>query len=218
MRVIDKFDPRVNVKVLVIENGRVVAQRRTHNVMTNSGRNWLMQLLGSSDYAQSPPTAHTTAKLKYVGFGCGGVLQSDPAAQGFLNKQAEIASVVALEDPVPLSVAGTVKTFLGTLNDQRSGTIHFPGIGRTVFIRNVLETEISFAGNVTKGSNVVVGTEVPISEAGLYLSTATPTYDSANPGLGGDPVAANSLAAYNLFDPVVVTPSVSLRIEWEIRV
>lgn len=214
------FDPRFNVTVLVYERTpagpRLIGQRETHNVMTNTGRSWLVQRLGAASYTGSPPTPNTTEVIKYVGFGVGGALQT---TAGYMNTQAELASVVALEDPVPFKKVGDVQTYLETVNAQEVNNLYFPGVGRTVFVYDVPEAYISFAGNESF-SALPVGTEVAVSEAGLYLSNACPTYDVVNgPGPSSvPPTSANRLACYNIFDPIVVTQNVMLRILWEIRV
>ena len=72
----------------------------------------------------------------------------------------------------------------------------------------MLESDLSFALNETYNQKDVQS-EVPISEAGLYLSSAVPT--TANP------TQENGLIAYDVFAPITVTPNNRLRIEWELR-
>jgi hypothetical protein len=218
LRKSERFDPNINVKLLVYElmyghMPRLVDQRLSHNVMTNTGRNWVVQRLGGSDYSVDPPVSHTSAVAKYIGLGCGGALQTKA---GFAATQVELASVLALEDPVPVSKAGDVRTYLKQCNAQVSNTVYFPGTGRTVFVGTFLETEVSFAANAT-ALGQVVGTEVPVSEAGLYLSTAVPTYDPVAIA-GMNPQSPNQLIAYNCFSPVISTPNTLIRVEWELRV
>lgn len=221
----DSFDPRFNVTVLAYErqkngNQLLVARRETHNVMTNFGRNWLVQRLGSTAYGTTGANylggvPVTDAVLRYVGLGVGGALQT---RADLLHAQTELSSVIALEDPVAFSQAGTVWTFLKSVENQALGITNFPDTGRTVFVCNVLESEVAFAANTAQGSSVVVGTEVPVSEAGLYLSSATATNDPASgTPLVGSPVLANMLCCYDIFDPIVVTNNVMLKILWELR-
>ena len=216
------FDPKVNVSILVYEKSSggltLVGRRDTHNVMTNRGKEWLMQRLGSSTYAAIPPTPHRTDVIMYVGFGVGGALQTDVQ---FLHSQLEIPTVIALQDPVAFSDVGPQeKQYLKTVKDQVIGSVDdFPAFNRTVFTLDVLETEISYAGAVSFASNVAVGTLVPVSEAGLYLSSAAPTYDpSVAPSpTNVDPTTDNGMVCYNIFEPIPVTPNTLLRILWEIR-
>lgn len=210
MKLTTEYDPRFNFTLKAFRDGRLVAVRRVHNVMVNNGREWLSKRVGSSDYTNN--TDHTSDKIKWMGFGCGGALQTD---NQFANTQSELVTVVALEDPTPFSLAGVVPTYLKQVQDQSLTTEYFPGDYRTIFVLNIAETEISYTAAVTHASGIPVGTSVPISEAGLYLTGAVPDY---TPGPEtGVPTAANELACYNIFDPISVTPDMVLRAEWEIR-
>lgn len=211
------FNPSVNVRLTARKHGKLIPglSRESHNVFVNGGRAWLARMLGASDYSANPPTAHLTSKIMYMGFGCGGALQTDPL---FANTQTEVVTVDALQDPVPFSKTGAVRTYLKTVENQTLSSTHFPSDYRTRFIAEVAETEITFALNETRTSGVVVGTSVPVSEIGLYLSTAYPIYShvGGNPG-EADPAGANALVAYNIFDPIPLSPGVVIRAEWELR-
>jgi len=209
----------VNVRVLAYERQMdgsdvLVATRETHNIFTNTGRAWLARLLGAVAFDQPLPTPHDpegTARVAYMGFGCGGQFQT---ATGFsANKQQELASVVALEDPAPISVSGMVATYLKRVEPQTNATVSFPdgGIGRTTFVCTLephSPSYINFSGARSRTTQQDLESRAPISEAGLYLSLADPT---------GDPTAPNYMICYDTFDPIVVTPNTVLRCEWEIR-
>ena len=216
-----KEDVRVSINVVVRaydENGTMVARRRGHNVFTNTGKNWLVRAMGAANYGVVPPTPHTSEKIMYMGYGCGGALQTNPA---FVTGQAELVTVNALQDPVPVSDAGGGQfVYLKQVDNQSLGSsVYFPGDYRTVFVSDISGTEISFSGSTTRVSNVNVGTQVPVSEAGLYLSDASPFFSPAAPlGYEADPAGANSMGAYFIFSPIIVTTGVALRSEWELRV
>ena len=212
----DALDLRWNVRITARERGKLIPgfTRDVHNVFINGGREWVARILGASNYAPSPPTAHLTSKIKYMGFGCGGALQTDPL---FANSQTEVVTITALEDPVPFSRLVDVRTYLKTVENQDLTAVYFPASYRTKFIVAVAETEISFAGNVTRTSAQAVNTLAPISECGLYLSSAWPTYSHAPGGSEADPAAANDMVAYNTFVPIPLTPGVTIRAEWEMR-
>ena len=219
MRIEEVLKVSVNVVVRAYdEDGRLIARRRGHNVFTNTGKNWLVRAMGASNYGAVPPTAHTAEKIMYMGYGCGGALQTNPA---FVTGQAELVTVNALQDPVPVSDSGGGQfVYLKQVDNQSLGSsVYFPGDYLTVFVSDIAATEISFAGSTTRVSNVAVGTQVPVSEAGLYLSDASPFYTPAAPlGYEADPAGANSMAAYFIFSPVIVTTGVVLRSEWELRI
>ena len=125
-----------------------------------------------------------------------------------------------MQDPIPFSLDNDVGVYLKQVDNQSFSSVYFPGNFRTRFVVDISESELSFAGNTTLVSQQNVGTAVPVTEAGLYLSSATPTYKAAVgnvPAIGVDPSQANHLVAYNIFDPVTVTPNVVVRIEWELR-
>tara|TARA_R110002126_G_scaffold43108_6_gene123802 strand:+ start:131 stop:790 length:660 start_codon:yes stop_codon:yes gene_type:complete len=218
MRQKDDLGLHFNVRITARENGKLIrsSTRESHNVFVNGGRAWVTQILGSSDYGQTPPTAHIRSKIKYIGFGCGGALQSD---NQFANTRTEIVSVDALEDAIPYSVTGGVSTFLKAVANQAQDTISFPDSYRARFIVTVLESEISYVGSTTRISLREPGLSVPVSECGLYLSSAAPTFTTGGGGLGSeaDPSSANGLVAYNTFEPIPVTPNTVLRAIWELR-
>jgi hypothetical protein len=174
-------------------------------------------LVGSDDYETDPPSPHVRSKIGYIGFGCGGALQTDSL---FSTGQSELVTVTSLQDPVPIQIVESERLYLKKVDNQTNSSIYFPGDFRTRFIVDISETELSFAGNKTRVSNVDVGTSVPISEAGLYLTDAKATFThEAIPAISGeaDPAQPNNLVAYNVFDPIAVTPNVILRVEWELR-
>jgi hypothetical protein len=220
------FDPqlnealqtRANVRITVRERGKLVAVREHHNVFTNTGRAWQALLYGSPDYQTgSDPTPHVQTRIKYVGFGCGGALQTDTR---FARRQQELVTVTHLEDPVPFSRSSNVRRYLKELYPQQLGSsLNFPSPYRCCLVSDVLESEISFINNRTRVSNVEVGTLVPISEVGLYLSSALPffTHPSPQNGSEADPATANEMVAYNIFEPIPITPQSGVRVEWELR-
>lgn len=213
----EKFNVEFNFAIGMYDkdSGELLDHRRVHNVTTNTGRTWMSRLFGSSDYSQSPPAPHVTTKIKYMGVGVGGALQTD---NQFANTQSELVTVTALEDPVAFSEdGGGTKTYLKQVDNQAHTSVFFPGNYRTVFIMEILESEVSYAAATTRISNVAVGTSVPMAEAGLYLSDAVATYKVAGPA-GTDPATANSMVAYATFNPFPVTPNGVFRLEWEVRV
>jgi hypothetical protein len=215
----DKLEPTINIAIAAFDKktGKLIDQRLGHNVFTNTGRNWLSRVVGSDDYSMDPPNPHNTDKIMFMGFGCGGALQGD---NNFATGQTELVTVTSIQDPIPISNDFNQRLYLKQVDDQSNNSIYFPGDFRTRFIIDIAEDELSFPGNITRVSNVTVGTSVPISEAGLYLSSANPRFThEANPPLLGesDPAAPNYLVAYNIFDPIHITPNVVLRVEWELR-
>jgi hypothetical protein len=223
----DTLPVQVNVRVWTEDKfGNVVDERTSHNVLTNIGRKWFRNLCGAAFYpASGSPTPVTTGlgdgqisgadRIGYMGVGVGGALASSVPA-GLLNTQTETVDVTALEDPVkvlPASITGTNDLWLKQVEPQDSDNYYVDDFTMR-FICSFIETDISFAGQVADrgGPDIALNTSVPVSEAGLYLTSADPEaspLDSSN--------ATAQLAAYNIFAPITVTPNFVLRVLWEFR-
>ena len=206
------LEPEYNVRITAfdIRTGKVSAVRETHNVLTNVGRTWLRDLVSTTSYADvdanggQVPLADSKSneRPRFVGFGVGSVLTSDPTL--YYGTQEELPAVTAPEDWVKVSDTD----YLKELNAQTLASSSFPDASSVVYILDIAESEISFAGNTSK-SGQAVGTDVAVTEVGLYLSGADET---ANPD---DADNTSRMVAYNIFSPVHVTPNVVLRVEWE---
>lgn len=205
----DQLPVESNVRITVRRDDRVLDVRESHNVLTNTGRRWLAQLVGSSNYANpNNLPAHNTEKIMYMGLGCGGALQTDVRFSRF---QSALVTVTALEDQVKFNQDNGL-FYLKKVNNQVLGNTYFPGYPNgsiTKFVMELAESNLAFQGNTAYRSNTAVNTQVPISEAGLYLSGA-----QTQPQV---PSVDNRLVCYDVFSPIIVTPNVTLKIEWELR-
>jgi hypothetical protein len=115
------YDIDVNVRMITRDrDGRILQDIRSHNIVINSGRTFLRDLMAVTSYdrssIQDPPykdditnpygmngcTPRTLARPRYVAVGTGGVLQSYeyPGNGGF----QEIVSVPGLERPIPVKL------------------------------------------------------------------------------------------------------------------
>lgn len=205
----DQLPVESNVRITVRRDDRVLDVRESHNVLTNTGRRWLAQLVGSSNYANpNNLPVHNTEKIMYMGLGCGGALQTDVRFSRF---QSALVTVTALEDQVKFNQDNGL-FYLKKVNNQVLGNTYFPGYPNgsiTKFVIELAESNLAFQGNTAYRSNTAVNTQVPISEAGLYLSGA-----QTQPQV---PSVDNRLVCYDVFSPIIVTPNVTLKIEWELR-
>jgi len=201
--------------------------RVQHNVLVNNGRTWLRnhilassfpgassdQDLGSLYGILPTPGAPTkTYRVRWIAVGIGGALQTTtpPGVGSFIEER----SVTGLENPYSVSGTGVATEWMkqvlpvGSLTDldllPDSTTARFRGIFAI--------GEIAYPGSTDKDS-VSYGTDVPISEAGLFTSQAT--YDSAP--TGGVSTVADGLIAYNIFRTISVTPNFELEIAWDLR-
>lgn len=210
----DRLPVTCNVRIRAIDvtTNLVVEERVGHNVLTNIGRTWLRNLVGATSYAATDPvsgwvegvgSAITSERVRYQMFGVGGALSAAP----FAHVQEELVAVTELEDWVRYDAANYMVEVL----PQTAGNDAFPDDFTIRFTGDIPESAVSFAGNTSGASLQAVGTSVPVTEAGLYLSGAVKTSDPT--------AAANNtrLVAYNIFDPIRVTPNIVLRVEWEFR-
>lgn len=213
-----EMDLLCNVRVSrLTASGETELIQKQHNVLTNFGREWHGRLLGALSYTASPPTPIETARPMYIGVGCGGLLQTDTR---FSRRQAEVRAVTHLEDPVPISRSEDERVYLKRVyNMSTASTLTYPEPTRPTFVVDFIAGEIAFVGNATRTTAVTVGTNVPVSELGLYLSTASTRFSHVA-GLTNeaDPLSNNKMVAYCLISPTPVTPNAGLRIEWEFRV
>lgn len=214
-RIKDPIGPTYNVRITTYDlEGNLLEKRENHNILTNIGRNWLRDLVGGLDYTATDVSSgflegagnvRTSERVRYMAFGVGGILTSDSAV--FSGTQEELVTVTELEDYVKIDSTNYMKEVL----PQTDGSDAIPTNFSIRFITTILESEVSFTPNVTSSSAVDVGTLVKVSEAGLYLSGADPTLDLS------DPENNTRLVAYDVFDPVSITPNVVTRVEWEFR-
>ena len=213
----EPIKPECNVRVTALRDGEVVEQRESHNIITNVGRNYLRNIISAITYdnvdaangfVEGPTNVYTSERVRYMAFGVGGAFSADP----YYHIQEELVTVTALEDYVKI----TDSSYLKEVDVQGPAGEPFPTQYSVRFACQLTESDISFANNVSKSSALTlpisyVGTDVAVSEAGLYLSGANPAQDL-------DHTDNNSrLIAYNIFQPIHVTQNIVLRVEWEFR-
>ena len=197
-----------NVRISVFDqHGKLVDRRDSHNVLTNNGAAWLARLASSASYpAGLDPIPNTAERVKYIGLGCGGVLQT---GAGFWSAQSALITVTALEDPVAYTGLLGARVWLKQVDAQAVTPTYFPMSTRVKYIVDLLPAELTYAGSTADASGTAVGTLAPISEAGLYLSSANTVIV--------DPTQENGLVAYDVFAPLSITPNNQVRAEWELR-
>lgn len=216
LRLANDLPIEANVRLRAIaRDGSILDERLGHNVMTNTGRNWITRLLaaaafpassaadrnmtgndGQTGNADSYSAVGKTYRARYIGVGVGGTLQtiSPPGPGG----QTEHAGVTGLERQVKI----TATDYLRQLepNDDLTDPLQFPD-DYTVRLRAVLSyDDVSFPGQPT------YGTDVPLTEVALYTSQAALTV------AGGD-----GCVCYHQFSPFSKTPHFAIELLWELR-
>lgn len=215
-RVVEQVSPISNVHIDIFENGKLIDTRDSHNVLTNTGRKWLRNLCRAVSFSSadsheqgwlSAADVSTAERPRFIGLGVGGILTSDSST--FYGTQEELTTVYTVEDHIQITSSPTWLKEIEPSPD--SNTEALPDDYTLRFIANILESEVSFFNNETR-SGETVGPTVRVSEAGLYLSGATPTED-----LSPTSNNATRCIAYNTFEPVPFNPKISIRLEWDFR-
>ena len=208
------------VSLIARERGKIVARRESDNVVVNAGRTWLRGLVSAQSYPELiPPTVAATDmnvnafdpatdvqtqskyRPRYIAFGVGGTMQTTtpPGAGTF----TEVVTVTGLEAPVEY-LRGATTWYMAQVQDQDlTNTDYAPDAYSIRFRRIAGLTDISYAAQPTYGVNV------PLSEVGLFLSSAVPTVTTS-----GSPAG---FCAYNTFSTITKTPLITVEVIWEWR-
>jgi hypothetical protein len=213
MRITDAFEVKWNIEIDLIERGkRRRWHHRSHNIVVNTGRQFLAEVITASALGPGTFVRTQDAVVRYIGFGIGGSRQvasaassppltdAPPAGYGpSATTQTDTDPTVAiLERPVRVSAAPLWMREVST-----PGT--FPTALRTTFVTVFSETDISHGSFVS----------VPLTEIGLYKSSANPALP--NGAVGAYPGAGGHLIAYDTFDPVYKTGRFSIEVRWTWR-
>jgi hypothetical protein len=204
-----------NVFIKARRRGKLFYQWEGHNVWTDTGRGYLADLLSYTSLG--PDTPITSARIKYMQFGIGSVQHGtipgavstaypagfDPHATGGdeYNHEYPIAPAIGtLERPVRIS-GGTNPYASAAGGDVWLTSTAMPKF----FVGAPTDESVSFKYFI-RGMDGDIAyttlTEVPVSEAGLVLSS------------GDINEAYNPVVAYIDFEPVIITDEVEAEITW----
>jgi len=253
----DPLDIKANVICILRDRyGMIVSKYESHNIVVNLGRLQARNMLGCSSYPTGNPVPAITLeeyaiernevkvgnyKIRYIGVGVGGALQSQ--AYPGIGSKTERVTVNGLERPVLFDYKAAGYTFTGMAEKgytgdppkrlwlaqvlpQQNTTEYFPDNYKIRFKKIFNYKEISMVNQIGE-----YGTQVPVTEVGLFTSEADPYRAPADAdpyivkdmngdemesitGFGGD---VPGLFAYNVTVPLIKTPLVTLEIIWEIR-
>jgi len=214
-----------NVFLTMRERGKIVGRRESHNVVTNTGRQWLRGLCSALSYPDMIPVDTPASNLnvnafdaatnvqedskyrvRYIAYGVGGTMQGvTPPGVGTFT---EVVTRYGLESPVEYVRNGATIFYLAQVVGQDlTDTAYAPNNFTIRFRRVAVETDISYALQPT------YGTSVPLSEIGLFTSAANSIiHTSPVEGAG-----AIGMVAYNTFATITKTPLFQLEVVWEWR-
>ena len=205
IRLAETIEVKSNLVITVRERGKIVTTREGHNIFLDLGREWLAKLIGFSSL--SPDVPESDARIKYIGFGIGGVQQialawanSPPLVTPYQGTNAQddaTPTVTTLERPV--RVSGGSNDYPGVAGDVWIGQVQAPPTHSpttsTIFRRLFLLNEISYNPFLS----------VPLSEVMLFTSDADPeSY-------------LNNGVAYDTFDTISKTPDFEIEVVWTIE-
>lgn len=233
-----------NVRIVVRERGKIAAIREGHNTWTQHGSQYLSQLISLS--SMDPDVGETAARIKYIGFGIGGVgqrqlsmVQSAPWSTVFApgldpetttgnqyNSAQPFSPLVStLERPVPITaVTGPTPAYPATLNWR---TLAFDAaetrqpIGHPdVVVGGVQQSDYlyttSYFAQFQQGVN---GSYYYIHEP--YVTGGFVQMPLSEAGLflntASLTTAYEPVVAYITFDTVQITRDTDLSIEWDVR-
>ncbi len=203
----DKLQVRWNLELIGYDRGkRKVLHERTHNIVVNNGRQFLLENLTASAFSGGGFTRVQNTVVQYIGLGLGGTRQNAPdAASGVLAE---------------LYPAGYGGTNVQTDDDLTVGRLERPvKATQQYWLRQVgAPAEFPTSTSVRWSAlfdvpdvNIDPFHSVPVSEIGLYSSAADPTKPN---GGGTYPGTAGFLLAYDTFIPLHKTGYWSLLARW----
>jgi hypothetical protein len=208
MRLLQRVEVRSNLIITARERGKIVARRAGHNIWVNLGREFLSGLIALD--STDPDVPARDDRIKFMGFGIGGTRQhqlavanSPPLSVAYPgpNSQTDTEpNVTHLERPIRLSGTTTGPSDPYDPADRWLGRVQAPAVRSTPtevsFRRLFSQTEISYS----------TFTSVPLSEAGLFTSAASPTGQPFSP-----------LVAYDTFDSLSKTSAFEVEVVWTVR-
>lgn len=208
MHIIDRIHGSWNVEVISIdENGKEELLQRTHNIVVNNGRQFIVENAAASALADGSFTRTQDTVVRYMGLGIGGTRQlaseaassplSDayPDGYGGSNAQTDIDPVVGrLERPVMATDSLWLK--------EVTAPATFPTATSVTWQCLFAAADI----------NISPYTMIPISEIALYKSSADPALP--NGGAGSYPGPTGHVVAYDNFFPLYKTGLFSILVKW----
>ena len=203
-----------NLSLVARERGKIVALREGHNIWLNTGRTWLSKLMSATSFG--PVVPQEDQRVRYIGFGIGGGAQSNASMvsspplvdhyPGTNTNTDHDPAVLRLERPVRLSWAAGPSTPTGTY----PALTYDPG---DVWLRQVSAPATHPQTTTTRVHVTLAGGDVssgpfsylPLSEIGLFPNGADPNLFN------------NAPLAYDTFEPLPKTASITIDIFWTIR-
>ena len=190
-----------NVAIKIYRRGVLEEVRTGHNVWIAAGREWMAQLVGYTSFG--PDTPEVDTRIRYMGVGIGGNEQGLLPVANSPPLSVDYPGTNVQSDEYPLN---PVFTELERQVQITSGVwlIDDPEL----YFTHLSTTELTIHGIIDCGAgDVIFGsyTEMPLSEAGLYLSDASKSSGT------------NDVVAYFSFGTILLNANVKLEFVWSVR-
>lgn len=211
MRIEDVIEVKWNLEIDLFERGkRRRFHQRTHNIFTNTGRQFLCETMTAAAFPT--PTTYTRIQdsvVRYIGFGIGGDRQN-----------SSFATTPPLSSAYPAGYGGTnAQTDSDVLVDKLERPIE---AASGIWMRQVSPVPalvapnyVTYVATFSETDLLVGAASIPLSEIGLFKSTADPSLPNGSsgtyPGVGGHVVA------YDTFNTLHKTGQFSIEARWTIR-
>jgi hypothetical protein len=207
--VTDKLRLKWNLEMIgVNEDGsQELFHQRTHNIVVNNGRQSILENIAASSLSVGSFTRTRNTVIRYMGIGIGGNRQLAPEAAaspladaypdgyGGSNAQTDVDPVVGrIERPIKATASLWLKEVAAPATFPTATSVRWQCLFDSADL------------------NLSPYTSIPISEVGLYWSSADPTLP--NGGAGSYPGPTGHLAAYDNYFPLYKTAFFSILVRW----
>ncbi len=181
-----------HVTIQLKKEGEVVKTVKGKNIWTNTGRQYLADLIRYSDYANS--TKVREDRIAYFGLGIG--------------SQTASVNITSLVSPVAFDALQGSNKFLALIDTSVQAT-------QTTYTSVTFEKEFETHELVDSGGNPYILTEVGLFTNGNQNDNFTVGIESINGFNQATPGFAPM--AYKTFEPITKTQDYSLTITWQVR-
>jgi hypothetical protein len=211
MKIVEGIELKWNLEIDMYDRGkRKRVHSRTHNIVVDTGRQMILENITPATLFSGGFTRTQNTVVRYIGFGLGGTRQTGPNAglspyadaypAGYAGANAQTdndVTVAQLERPVAVSAAPLFMKEIST-----PGTFDYTTAQKSTFIATFDRADINYGGFLS----------MPLSEIGLYKSSADPALP--NGGAGAYPGGTGHLIAYDTFDTIHKTGGYAITVRW----
>lgn len=215
MIIADAIEVKCNLEIDLFERGKRRRVHRTHNIFTNVGRQFVLENISASAFPT--PTTFTPLQnscVRWIGFGIGGSRQNSSFATAAplstlyagTNAQTDAdPTVTKLERPVKVTGSAVSPIVAGDIwMKQVTPVVSLPAQNYVTYSAVFSETDL-----------LVGAASMPLSEIGLFKSTADPSLPNGD--VGAYPGSGGHAIAYDTFNTLHKTGQFAIEVRWTLR-